>query len=485
MHIRIIGATLAVFMGLMGTAVASDNNPRARDLGLEPGILPPGELNAITDVSGVLVGHQTLIEGESVRTGVTAVLPHDGNLFQEKVPAAVDTANGFGKAAGFEQVRELGNIESPILLTNTLSVGTAIEAGVAWTLKQPGNEDVRSVNVVAGETNDGYLNDIRGQHVTRQHVFGAINSAEGGAVTEGNAGAGTGTRALGWKGGIGTASRKLPEKLGGWTVGVLVQANFGGILTVDGIPVGERLGRHDFHDILSGEAGTADIPEDEGSVMVVIATDAPVGSRNLERMARRAPLGIARTGGYMNNGSGDFMIAFSTADRISSGDPDPVNERARLANNGMSALFLGVVEATEEAVYNALMQAEPMTGRDGHTAEALNDGSMYDVFSGANEGRDSAPYHGSAFGIDEGARAEKTTLRQNNLLAPNGAESKDEHSELTAQCNWWGAKAGPTHDDNSDGTGTWALERGATIEYTPWLIAPAPANACRGGDRSA
>lgn len=371
MHIRIIGATLAVFMGLMGTAVASDDNPRARDLGLKPGILPPGELNAITDVSGVLVGHRTLIEGESVRTGVTAVLPHDGNLFQDKVPAAVYTANGFGKAAGFEQVRELGNIESPILLTNTLSVGTAIEAGAAWTLEQPGNEDVGSVNVVAGETNDGYLNDIRGQHVTGQHVFDAIKTAEGGAVTEGNAGAGTGTRAFGWKGGIGTASRELPEQLGGWTVGVLVQANFSGVLTMDGNRVGERLGQHDFHDILAGRTAPADQPDEEGSIMVVIATDAPVGSRNLERMAKRAPLGIARTGSYMSNGSGDFIVAFSTAERIRYGNSESVRETSRLNNNDTSALFLGVVEATEEAIYNALLQAETMTGHDKHTVESL------------------------------------------------------------------------------------------------------------------
>lgn len=371
MHIRIIGVTLAVFIGLMGTAVASDDNPRARDLALEPGILSPGGLNAITDVSGVLVGHRTLIEGESVRTGVTAVLPHDGNLFQDKVPAAVYTANGFGKAAGFEQVRELGNIESPIFLTNTLSVGTAVEAGVAWTLEQAGNEDVRSVNIVAGETNDGYLNEIRGQHITRQHVFEAITAATTSPVVEGNVGAGTGTRAFGWKGGIGTASRELPEQLGGWTVGVLVQANFGGVLTMDGFAVGEKLGQHDFHDILAGRPAPADQVGNKGSIMVVIATDAPVGSRNLERMAKRAPLGIARTGGYISNGSGDFVVAFSTAERIRYGDPESIRERSRLNNNSTSALFLGVVEATEEAIYNALLQAEDMTGRDGHTVDAL------------------------------------------------------------------------------------------------------------------
>ncbi len=317
------------------------------------------------------LGHRTLTEGDAVRTGVTAVLPHGGNLFREKVPAAVYTANGFGKAAGFEQVRELGNIESPILLTNTLSVGTAVEAGVAWTLEQAGNEDVHSVNVVVGETNDGYLNDIRGQHVAHQDVFDAIKSAEAGPVAEGNVGAGTGTRAFGWKGGIGTASRQLPRELGGWTAGVLVQANFGGILTMDGIKVGEGFKRHDFHEILEGSEASDETTEDEGSIMVVIATDAPVGSRNLERMAKRAPLGIARTGGYMSNGSGDFIIAFSTAERIAYGDTRAVRERARLNNSEMNGLFLGVVEATEEAIYNALLQAETMTGRDGNTVEAL------------------------------------------------------------------------------------------------------------------
>lgn len=371
MHIRIIGATLALFLGLMESTVASDDNLRARDLGIVPGVLEPGEQNAISDVGGVLVGHRTLIDGDSIRTGVTAVLPHGGNLFQEKVPAAVYTANGYGKAAGFEQVRELGSIESPILLTNTLSIGMAVEAGVAWVLNQSGNDDVRSVNVVAGETNDGYLNEIRGQHVTRQEVFDAIKAAEGGPVEEGNVGAGTGTRAFGWKGGIGTASRKLPAQLGGWTVGVLVQANFGGILTMDGNKVGEQLGRHDFRDVLAGKAGPERATEDEGSIMVVVATNAPAGSRNLERMAKRAPLGIARTGGYMSNGSGDFIVAFSTAERIEYGDTRPVRERTRLNNNEMNGLFLGVVEATEEAIYNALIQAETMTGRDGHTVEAL------------------------------------------------------------------------------------------------------------------
>lgn len=371
MRAAIRGTTLVLSMVISGSAVADSDRPRIRELGVAPGILPTGELNAITDVAGVKVGHRTLIEGDSVRTGVTAILPHDGNVFREKVPAAVYTANGFGKAAGFEQVRELGNIESPILLTNTLNTGTAVEAGVKWVLNQPGNGDVHSVNVVAGETNDGWLNDIRGQHVIEKDVFAAIESAESGPVAEGNVGAGTGTRALGWKGGIGTASRKLPDKLGGWTVGVLVQANFGGILTIDGIPVGEQLGRHDFHGILDDEGKTDNDAEDEGSIMVVIATDAPLGSRNLERLAKRAPLGIARTGGYMSNGSGDFVIAFSTADRVRYADSEPGRERLRLNNDHLNGLFLGVVEATEEAIYNSLLAAETMTGRDGHSEEAL------------------------------------------------------------------------------------------------------------------
>lgn len=350
---------------------AESEKVRIRDLGIAPGILPTGDLNAITDVGGVRVGHRTRIEGDSIRTGVTAILPHGGNVFAGKVPAAVYTGNGFGKAAGFEQVRELGNLESPILLTNTLNVGAALAAGVQWVLKQPGNEQVRSVNVVVGETNDGYLNDIRGQHVSENDVVEAIESAQPGPVAEGNVGAGTGTRALGFKGGIGTASRKLPRALGGWTVGVLVQANFGGVLTVDGLKVGQALGRHDFHDELAGASEPTGHEPEDGSIMVVIATDAPLGSRNLERMARRAPLGVARTGGYMSNGSGDFVIAFSVADRIHHAESEPVRERRRLSNDRTSALFLATVEATEEAIYNALVAAEVMRGAEGRVVEAL------------------------------------------------------------------------------------------------------------------
>ncbi|TCO78574.1 L-aminopeptidase DmpA [Chromatocurvus halotolerans] len=355
-----------------GTAMPTEASElRIRDLGIAPGVMTPGTLNAITDVAGVRVGHRTLVSGESIRTGVTAILPHGGNLFTDKVPAAVYTGNGFGKAAGFEQVRELGELESPILLTNTLNVGTALAGGVKWLLGQAGNEDLRSVNVVVGETNDAYLNDIRGQHVSEEDVFRAIEDARGGPVMEGNVGAGTGTRAFGFKGGIGSASRVLPAALGGWTVGTLVQANFGGVLTIDGLKVGEALGQYDFRDeLMQGENHTQADPE-EGSIMVVIATDAPVGSRNLERMARRAPLGIARTGGYMSNGSGDFVIAFSVAERRKHADPEAVREQARLANRETSALFLAVVEAVEEAIHNALVAAETMTGVDGRTLEAL------------------------------------------------------------------------------------------------------------------
>lgn len=354
---------------LMSHAALAESTS-ARALGIAPGVLSPGSRNAITDVAGVTVGHRTRIEGESVRTGVTAIIPHSGNLFREKVPAAVHTANGFGKAAGFEQVRELGLLESPILLTNTLSVGTAVEAGVAWTLKQPGNGDVRSVNVVVGETNDGYLNDIRGQHVAGEDVVAAIESAKTGSVAEGNVGAGTGTRAFGWKGGIGTGSRELSEALGGHVVGVLVQANFGGILTIDGVPVGERLGRYRFRESIEG-GEAAEPRREDGSIMVVIATDAPVGSRNLERMARRASLGIARTGGLMTNGSGDFVVAFSTAGRVAHASDRPVESRAVLRNEHMDPLFLAVIEATEEAIYNALLRAETLEGRDGHRVPEL------------------------------------------------------------------------------------------------------------------
>lgn len=351
-----------------GVAAHGEERPRLRELGVRPGILPAGKWNAITDVAGVRVGHRTIVEGDSIRTGVTVVLPHGGNLFQKKVPAAVYVGNGFGKAAGFLQVLELGNIESPIVLTNTLAVGTAVEAVVAWTLAQAGNEQVRSVNAVVGETNDGYLNDIRSRRVTGKDVVAAIEAAGAstpGPVAEGSVGAGTGTSALGWKGGIGTSSRVLPEKLGGYAVGALVQSNFGGVLTIDGVRVGEALGRYDFKaDVTAGPAG-------DGSCMIVIATDAPISSRNLERLAKRAVMGLARTGSSMSHGSGDFVIAFSTKNLEDHGPSKPTRQVEELQNDFVSPLFLAVVESVEEAIDNSLLKATTVTGHLGHTVEAI------------------------------------------------------------------------------------------------------------------
>ena len=337
---------------------------RMRDLGIKTGVMPTGQWNAITDVKGVTVGQVTLIEGEHVRTGVTAILPHSGNIFQEKVPAAIYIGNGFGKLAGFSQVEELGNIETPILLTNTLNVATGVDALIEYTLALPGNEEVRSVNGVVGETNDGGLNDIRGRHVKKEHVLEAIKTATGERVGEGNIGAGTGTRCFGFKGGIGTASRVLPEDLGGYTVGVLVQSNFGGVLQIAGVPVGEELGQFYGKGRLENSS--------DGSCMMVVATDAPVDARNLQRMAKRAMLGLARTGGIASNGSGDYVIAFSTAEnlRVPYNSDSPFLEQKVLRNSRMSPLFLATIEATEEAILNSMFAAETMTGND-RTIEAL------------------------------------------------------------------------------------------------------------------
>ncbi|HET8550004.1 MAG TPA: P1 family peptidase [Bryobacteraceae bacterium] len=337
--------------------------PRAREIGVAPGVFPPGPLNAITDVEGVRVGHVTLIEGDSVRTGVTAVLPHAGNLFQEKVAGAVFVGNAFGKLAGSTQIEELGTIETPIVLTNTLAVGTAIEAVVGYTLAQPGNENVVSVNAVIGETNDSALNDIRGMHVKREHVLKAIAEARPGAVPEGSVGAGTGTTCYGWKGGIGTASRKLPARYGSHTVGVLVQTNFGGVLTIAGVPIGKELGRYAFS---SDTAGGGD-----GSCMIVVATDAPVDARELRRLAARAVFGLARTGSSYSHGSGDFAIAFTTAPDLRSrfGETAP-RTRTILPADAVSPLFEAALEATEEAVYNSLLQATTVRSR-GRTVEAI------------------------------------------------------------------------------------------------------------------
>ena len=356
---------------LSTNATAEETRSRARDLGIAPGVFQPGKENALTDVAGVTVGQVTVIEGDNVRTGVTAILPHGGNLFQAKVPAAVFIGNAFGKLAGSTQVEELGSIESPVVLTNTLSVGTAVEATVAWSLRQPGNENVRSVNALVGETNDGGLNDIRGQHVRPQHVMQAIKSAKSGPVGEGCVGAGTGCVAFGWKGGIGTSSRVLPKKYGGYTVGVLVQANYGGVLQMDGLPVGKSLGQYAFADATNANK-PADSKPGDGSCMIVVATDAPLDARNLKRLAARAVFGLARTGSSYSNGSGDYAIAFSTDPslRVPYNDPSLQHPEV-LPNDAVSPLFQAALEATEEAVYNALLQATTMTGRDGRTVEAI------------------------------------------------------------------------------------------------------------------
>lgn len=337
---------------------------RARELGIKPGVLPAGPKKSITDVSGVKVGHTTLIKGDSVRTGVTAILPHSGNIFQQKVPAAVFVGNGFGKLAGSTQIEELGNIETPIILTNTLNVATGIDAVIKYTLNHEGNNDVRSVNVVVGETNDGYLNDIRGQHVKIEDVISAIENAAS-DVKEGNVGAGTGTICFGFKGGIGTASRKLPESLGGYTIGVLVQTNFGGNLQIDGAPVGEEMQQFSFRDRIMNSA--------DGSCMIVVATDAPLDSRNLKRVAKRAILGLAKTGGIASNGSGDYVLAFSTSEqnRIPHKNDSDLHERTLVPNDFMSPIFMGAIEATEEAILNSLFMAETMTGYKKRTIKAI------------------------------------------------------------------------------------------------------------------
>ncbi|MEY4634862.1 MAG: hypothetical protein RJA55_660 [Acidobacteriota bacterium] len=358
---------LALAIALLASSVgfAQTERLRARDLGLAPGVFATGPLNAITDVAGVSVGHTTLIAGDHVRTGVTVVVPHAGNVFQNKVPGAVFIGNAFGKLAGSTQVDELGTIETPVALTNTLGVGAAMDGLVRWTLDQPGNQNVRSVNALVGETNDSGLNDIRGQHVRPQHVLEALKAATTGVVPEGSVGAGTGTQAFGWKGGIGSASRKLPAAQGGYTLGVIVQSNYGGVLTMGGAPVGQLLGRYAYQP-------RPDKPEvGDGSCMIVVATDAPIDARDLKRVAARAIYGLARTGSSFSNGSGDFAIAFSTAPdlRTRFGSSAP-QARTLLPTDGVSALFQAALEATEEAVYNSLLMATPMTSRSG-TVEAL------------------------------------------------------------------------------------------------------------------
>ncbi|HEX6973042.1 MAG TPA: P1 family peptidase [Vicinamibacterales bacterium] len=355
--------------------------PRARELGIAPGAMEPGPLNAITDVAGVLVGQATIVEGDTVRTGVTAILPHGGNIFRDKVPGAVFVGNAFGKLAGSTQVEELGTIETPIVLTNTLSVGTAMDAVVRWTLAQAGNDDVRSVNALVGETNDGGLNDIRGLHVTRDHVQAAIAGAKSGAVEEGAVGAGTGTVAFGWKGGIGTSSRRVRVGSDTFTVGVLVQTNYGGKLTIAGVPVWKELSPRPEPPAPSPDRrapnaeppapasakATAGKPPADGSCMIVVATDAPVDAKNLKRLAARAVFALARTGSTYSNGSGDFAIAFSTV--RPTGAP-PIQQRATIHTDAMSGLFEGTLDATEEAVYNSLLKAADTKG-NGRAVPAL------------------------------------------------------------------------------------------------------------------
>ncbi|UCF40427.1 MAG: P1 family peptidase [Gemmatimonadota bacterium] len=353
--------TVAGAMALSGPSQAQERRS-ARELGIVVGVLPTGSLNAVTDVEGVRVGQVTVTDGDSINTGVTVVLPHGGNVFRERVPAAVVVGNGYGKLVGFTQVQELGELESPVVLTCTLCVPRAADAVLTYLLALPGNEDVRSANAVVGETNDGYLNHIRLRPITEGHVLRAIDAARTGPVDQGSVGAGRGTRAFGWKGGIGTASRRLPADLGGWTVGVLVQSNFGGVLSIAGAPVGVELGRHYLRGRLEGP-GSVEDPAD-GSIMIVVATDAPLDHRNLERLARRALSGLARTGSAMTNGSGDYVIAFSTV-RVAELAATPP-----LVNDEVSPLFQAVAEATEEAIYNSLFLATTVAGHRG-TAEAL------------------------------------------------------------------------------------------------------------------
>lgn len=350
---------------LLAPGLACLGQQRARETGLKFGVLEPGKYNAITDVKGVKVGHTTLIKGDTVRTGVTAIIPAPGNIFQDKLPAAIYVGNGFGKLAGITQVKELGNLETPVILTNTLSVPVAMDAVIGYTLEQKGNEHVQSVNAVVGETNDGIINDIRGRHVTKEDVLNAIISAHDGPVTEGSVGAGTGTVAFGFKGGIGTASRKLPDMMNGYTVGILVQTNYGGMLEIAGVPVMQELAKTKPSDELQKKA--------DGSCMIVVATDAPLDSRNLERLAKRAFMALAKTGSYASNGSGDYVIAFSTDSTLRV----PYSSRVRtinatlLQNDAVNGLFQAAVEATEEALINSLFMATPVIGKSKIEVPAL------------------------------------------------------------------------------------------------------------------
>ncbi|MBD9537066.1 P1 family peptidase [Stenotrophomonas sp. STM01] len=372
----------AALLGLCALVASAQEAPRARarDLGVAPGIFAPGHYNAITDVAGVRVGQVTLAEGDSVRTGVTAILPHPGNAYRSRVPAAVHVGNGFGKFVGSTQVNELGELETPILLTCTLCVWKAADAMAEWMLAQPDMQQVRSLNVVVGETNDGGLNDIRARPITAGAVRNALEGAKSGPVQEGSVGAGTGTVAFGWKGGIGTSSRKLPDSLGGWTVGVLVQANFGGVLQVEGAPVGRALDRYAFQNAVAMQDNTRGLADDrgDGSVIIVIATDAPLSDRNLKRLASRGMMGLGRTGSSASNGSGDYVLAFSTAESVRRAFDATRLQTTELANEPMSAVFQASVDAVEEAVYNALFMATTTSG-NGKTVEAIPLDKVRDV----------------------------------------------------------------------------------------------------------
>ena len=350
---------------MLVSIIGFSQTKRARDYGIEIGIFETGFFNAITDVKGVSVGHTTLIEGDDIRTGITAIIPHSGNIYQDKLPAAIYIGNGFGKMTGYSQVEELGNIETPVVLTNTLSVPVASNALISYTLEQNGNEEVRSVNPIVGETNDAYLNDIRGRHIKEKHIFQAITRAKTGPVPEGNVGAGTGTVCFGYKGGIGTSSRKIPKSLGGYTVGVLVQTNFGGVLEINGAPVGKELNSYPYRKIILDEA--------DGSCMMVVITDAPLNARNLKRVAKRAMMGLAKTGGIASNGSGDYVIAIATAETnyITHNTKGLFYDSKVLRNDAVSPLFLATIEATEEAIINSLFAAQTMRGKENHLISSI------------------------------------------------------------------------------------------------------------------
>lgn len=351
---------------------------RARDYGIQIGVFETGELNSITDVEGVSVGHKTIIKGAHIRTGVTAIIPHQKNIFQNKVPAAIYIGNGFGKLTGYSQVKELGTIETPIILTNTLSVPIASESLISYTLEKEGNENLRSVNPIVGETNDGFLNDIRGRHIKEEDVLEAIKNATSQAVSEGNVGAGTGTICFGFKGGIGTASRKIPESLGGFTVGVLVQSNFGGVLQINGVPVGQELKKFTFDNAVLNDV--------DGSCMIIVATDAPLNSRNLERVAKRAIMGLAKTGGIASNGSGDYVISLSVnKENITAlAKQSKFYESRVLKNEALSPIFLATIEATEEAIINSLFAAKTMKGNKGQIIESLPKDKVIEIMKKFN-----------------------------------------------------------------------------------------------------